>query len=588
MAEKSLVQIFHNRAKSWPQKTAFRYKLSGEYRDFSWQRSLLEIKELTQGLSALGVARGDRVAILSRNRPEWIYSDLALMTLGAISVPLYVNSPQEPLEYIMWDAGIRLVITEQAQLEKLSRLEARLGRLEKLVVDAADANQPGIISFDKVKDLGRGASHSFDRLIEESKDDAAATIVYTSGTTGQPKGAVLSQRNFFAGCQSARSVLPTRQGDIALSFLPLGHVYERFVTYSNMDKGVIVAFAQSPETVVRDLVEVRPTVVFGVPRFFDRLYWRVLAALSRRSRFARVLFRLAFALARARAGRLMKGERVHVFVSLLYPLADLLVFSKLRERLGGRVRFLVSGGAPLTSEVTTFFWSAGLPLFQGYGLTESCAVCSVNNFDDFSLEGVGKPCPGVEVRIASDGEVLLKGDVIFQEYWGNPMATAAVKKDGWLHTGDVGRLSPEGFLIITDRKKDSIVTSLGENVSPQKIESIMKAGTFISEAVIFGDNRPYLTGLLSLDLDALAEYARAKGILFKRPDELVDNPWVRAQLEAIIAEKNQALAPYERIRKFKLVGRDFSLLAGELTPTLKVRREVIAKKYGAFIEEMYR
>ena len=588
MAEKTLVQIFRNRAYAWPQKTAFRYRVGGKYKDFSWQQSWLEIEELTHGLSALGVARGERVGILSRNRPEWIYSDLALMMLGAISVPLYVNSAVEQLEYIMRDAGIRVVITEQAQLEKLFELEARLGQLEKVVIDAAEGKQPGIISFGRVKNLGCQVSVSIDRLVKESKEDAPATLVYTSGTTGQPKGAVLSQRNFVTGCRSARSVLPTREGDLALSFLPLGHVYERFVTYSNLDKGVIVAFAQSPETVVRDLVAVRPTVIFGVPRFYDRLYGRILAAVSRRSGFGRGLFWLAFGLARGRAKRLMRGERVPFFANLLYPLADLLVFSKFRKRLGGRIRFLVSGGAPLTAEVTTFFWSAGLPLFQGYGLTESCSVCSVNNFDNFNLEGVGKPCPGVEVKIASDGEILLKGGVVFQEYWRNPSATAAAKNDGWFHTGDVGWLNREGFLVITDRKKDLIVTSLGENVSPQKIESILKAGTFISEAVVFGDNRPYLTGLIWLDLDALTEYARAKGILFKRPEELVENPWVRAELKAIIAEKNQRLAPYERIRKYKLLDQDFSSLAGELTPTMKVRRKVVAKKYGAFIEAMYR
>ena len=590
----TLNSLFMERFKGWGEETALKFKEGGRYRDISWRTFGERVKEVSLGLLSFGLNRGDRVGLMSRNRPQWLYSDLGIIMAGGITVPIYTTLAPEQIAYIMNDSGARLLILEgERELDKVLKVREKLPHLERtILIEPPKGQVSGIISFQALLEEGRGhllkSPSRFEEMAGEAREEEPVTIIYTSGTTGPPKGVVLSHKNFISGCLAAHYVLPTRKGDVALSFLPLAHVYERYVTFTNLEKGVVVAFAERPEMVMENLPEVAPTVLFSVPRFFERIYQRLMAQVSRGSILKRAIFSLALRWGMGAGDYRMAKERVPPHLAFPDLLAQRLVFSKLKRRLGGRVRFFVSGGAPLSDEVARFFYAAHLPILQGYGLTESCAVCSVNNFEDFKLGSVGKPCPAVKVKIAEDGEILIKGDVVFSHYWNKPEETEKALKDGWLHTGDVGHITDDGFLVITDRKKDMLALASGQKVSPQNVEGLLRSSRFINEVVVYGDKLPYLTALIALNLEEVGSYAKERGIAFESPEELLSHPKVKALIKSIVEEGNQRLAPHERIRKFEILPKDFTLDSDELTPTLKVRRHVIFEKYKEMLESMYR
>ncbi len=562
----TLPRMFAAQAERLGSRPLFKAKRDGEYRPISWQEAHRQVEEAALGLMDLGIRPGDRVAILSENRPEWAIADLAILSTGAITVPVYTTLAAGEIETILRHSGARLLFASNPDgMGKVVHLQKEMD-LKVVLFDAPyRVSGPRVWWFGEVLGLGNTAPAEHRRelaqRIAEAKPEEPASIIYTSGTTGSPKGVVLTHLNFLSNCRAVEEVLPIREEDTLLSFLPLSHVFERMAGYYFvLTVGGTIAYAENLEAVPKNLLEVGPTVFTAVPRFYEKVRERILEAVRQASPVRRAIFHWAFRLGRGR--------------SLSHRIADRLVFSKLRERLGGRLRFCVSGGAPLPKPIAEFFYTAGILILEGYGLTETSPVITCNRLDRFRFGTVGLAIPGVELKIAGDGEILTRGPHVMQGYFQNPAATAEViDAEGWFHTGDIGMLDPDGFLTITDRKKDLIKTSGGKMVAPQKLEAALKADPLIADCVVIGDQRKYLTALIVPNLEKTGAVV---------PPGLQTLLWERVE------QVNRTLAPFEQIKKITLLEEPFSLGSGELTPTLKVKRRVVAERYAEQIESMYR
>jgi long-chain acyl-CoA synthetase len=549
------------------------------------------VRDLSLGLSALGMSRGDRVALLSENRPEWLLSDLATQAAGAVTIPIYPTLSDEQVAFILRDSGAAIAIASTPlQVEKLLAARPHVPDLTAIVVMEATAGDADR-TFDEVAQLGHsrivdgwGVAREFHDRARSVQADDLATIIYTSGTTGEPKGVMLTHGNLMANIAGVRAVLDLGPEDVGLSFLPLCHAFERLVAYFYLVHGVSIVFAESFNTIARDLQMVRPTVTTGVPRVFEKLHDRVIAKGLEASGLKRRIFQRAVQLASVRGRLLESGRPLSPWLRLQAAVADRLVYRRVREVMGGRLRFAVSGGAPLRPEIGRFFFGVGIPLIEGYGLTETAPVLTVMPLDAIRFGTVGRPLPNVELRIADDGEVLARGPNVMVGYFGRPDETAQVLRDGWFHTGDVGSVDEDGYLRITDRKKELIVTSGGKNIAPQPIEGALRAHPLIAEAVVIGEQRAFLALLIVPDLAALQGRfpdARDAASLQGRQE-------ITAAFQEAVDAINARLAQFERIRRFALLPREFSIEAGELTPTLKVKRRVVEERYRDQIEGLYR
>jgi len=549
------------------------------------------IRTLSLGLAALGVKPGDRVALMSDSRPEWVIADLAILTAGAVTVPIYPTLPPAPAGYILADSGAEVVIAaDEVQAAKVREVRPQLPQLRELiVVDAEGAGeQDGETTFAEVQARGHQRLMAEDGLARRYKEQAAAidpeelaTIIYTSGTTGDAKGVMLTHAAIVANLIDVDQAVHFEETDEALSFLPLSHAFERTTVYMYLFKGVSIRFAESLDTVARDMVGVRPTVMTGVPRVFEKLHARVHEMVSQAPAIRQRLFHWALGVGHAR----VQAERGGGRPPLLAGLADRLVLSKIRERTGGRLRFVCSGGAPLPVHVAEFLQAVGVPVLEGYGLTETAPVLTTNPLDAARPGTVGLPLPRVELRIAEDGEILARGPNLMRGYYGKPEATAEAIRDGWFHTGDIGRVDEEGYLVITDRKKELLVTAGGKNIAPQPVEQQLKQHALVAEAVLIGDRRPYLSALVLPDFAALA------AALGEQPAEdreaLVGRSDVRDLYDPIVEAVNAGRPSYEQIKRYRLLPAELSIAGGELTPTLKVKRRVIAEKWATEIDELY-
>ncbi|MCS7182496.1 MAG: long-chain fatty acid--CoA ligase [Thermoanaerobaculum sp.] len=540
------------------------------------------VRELAQRFLAFGVRPGDRVALFSENRPEWHIVDFACQLVGAVDVPLYATLPAPQVRYILQDAGAKLLVVSGQDRARVA-LEAAAGLDVKVV-----GMDPGLAAgLPCLADLPLPAKRKHQEFPVVGEEDLA-TLIYTSGTTGEPKGVMLTHRNLVSQVVAIRPLYPITEKDISMSFLPLSHSYERTVDYMFLQYGVQINYVESIEKVPSQLTEIRPTIMVSVPRLYERSYIKILSKIQQEGGAKRRLFQWALAVGRKVKEAEWRGEKPSAFARGQYAVAKARIFSKVLERLGGRLRFTVSGGAPLSREVGEFFDIIGLPILQGYGLTESSPVITVNRLEANRIGSAGQPIPGVEVRIADDGEILARGPNIMKGYWNKPEATAEViDKDGFLHTGDVGYLDADGYLFITDRKKDIIVTSGGKNVAPQPIEGKLGATAYIAQAVVIGDRYPYLTALIVPNFENLEVYFAEKGIKGLSREEVANHPDTERLVAEAVKKVNLELASHERIRRFSLLTREFSLEAGELTPTMKVRRRVVAERYRDTIEGMY-
>jgi len=571
------------------------YKKDGEWVGISLAEFEESVRSLSTQLRAVGVKPGDRVAILSENRPEWTQADFAILACGAVCVPIYATLLPRQIEYILNDSGsVLVVVSNEEQLEKIDSIKSHCPSIRSCIVIDPPAEMPSYATSWEAA-LAAGAEHAakegrekFDEIRKKAKADDLATIVYTSGTTGNPKGAMLTHGNLASNVTAGLPLLPVRSGDVVMNILPLTHILERMVDFCYFQVGATVAYAESVNHVAQNLQEVRPHVFAGVPRLFEKMKDRILNTVAEAPPARQKIFNWAVSVAEERLPYRMAGKPYPLGLGIKSAIADKLVLGKILDRLGGRVRFVISGGAPLSAELAAFFVGAGLDILEGYGLTETSPVITVNTLSHRKLGCVGRVIPGVEVKIAEDGEILARGPNIMKGYFNNPEATEQViDKDGWFHTGDIGEIDADGFLRITDRKKDIIVNAYGKNVAPQPIENLLKTSPYIGTPVLLGDKRRFLSALIVPNFEALMRDATKAGAKVASNEELVKHPKAIEIIQKEIDHFNDNLDRQEKVRRFRLLPEDFSIEGGEITPSLKVKRRVVDEKYKALIDEMY-
>ena len=546
----TLVDVYHHGIERFPRADRFLQKIGGVWHQISTGEFDQSVRSCAGALAALGVGRGDRVAILSYNRAQWAMADWACQLLGAVDVPIYSTLPPDQVAFILQDSGAKAAFVEDAS--QLAKVQGRVAHAISF------ESAPGAHSFEEFLKRGKPIQPA------QPEPDDLSTVLYTSGTTGVPKGVMLSHRNLVSNIVGSCTVLNVSEKDLALSFLPLSHSFERILDYAVFHAGGSIAYAEHVEKVGENLQEVHPTLMGAVPRFYEKIYSKIVKSVQEMSPGRRDTFEWARRIGALVAEYRRRGDRAPLGLRLRHRLARFLVFRKLGRRVGGRIRYFVSGGGPLSRDIAEFFFSIDLPVIEGYGLTETSPVLTLNPPDRIRLGTVGKAIPGVELKIAPDGEILARGPNIMKGYYNKPEETAEVLKDGWFATGDIGEIDPEGYLRITDRKKDLLKTSGGKYVAPQPIESALKLQPCVANAIVIGDRQKFPAALI----------VGAPGA-------------IREEIQAAVEAVNRTLAHHEQVKKFLLLERDFSIEGGELTPTLKVRRRVVEKKYQSEIQAMY-
>ena len=596
MAHGTLASMFWNRVEHDGDRAAQRYKAGGTWHTLNWRQVGEVVRELATGLLALGRRKDDAVGILSASRAEWVQADFAIFSAGCRTIPIYPTYPPDLIQYLVNDAGVKTLFVEDAsQLAKVLEVQGKLDGLEQIVVMQGYEGEasPRIMTWDELRRLGRD---NVERLksdlagrVAEGRPEDIATIVYTSGTTGPPKGVVQTHGNHLGTLESAARMETITSGDTHLLFLPLAHSFARLESFLGVHRGLTTAFAENIDKLRDNLPEVKPNFICSVPRVFEKVYAGVLAKAEAGPPIKKKIFHWAVGVGRD-VSRLKQAKKpVPAGLAFKYRLAHKLVFSKLHAALGGRLRFAVSGGAPLSKEIAEFFHAAGILILEGYGLTETCPSLTFNRLEHFKFGSVGQAQPGIEVKIAPDGEILGRGPNIAQGYFKKPEATAEVfLADGWFATGDIGRIDEDGFLFITDRKKDLIVTAGGMNIAPQNIENLLKGDPFISQAMVHGDRRPFPVAIITLNPEELAKFAKEQGILNTEPAALAKHPKVVERVSRIVEGRNAELQSYAKVKKFAILPEDFTVENGLLTPTLKVKRRIITDKHRELLDSLYR
>jgi long-chain acyl-CoA synthetase len=595
---KTIPQMFANLVSDFgkiAQHPMLKYRVKDEWKEVSYAEAKSQTIAFACGLASLGFKRGDKIAIIAENRPEWVYSDMAILGLGGADVPLYPSLTADSIEFILNNSeSIGAIVSNKFQLNKVLKIRNNCKYLKFIIVmndkDIPDGI-PNIKSFDEIvyqgKQSPRYDESFFWQQAKMCNENDICTIIYTSGTTGEPKGVLLSHKNIISNVNDVPRVLPISETDVFLSFLPLCHIFERMAGYyTALSCGGMIAYAQSIESVSSDLLAIKPTIMTSVPRFFERMYSKILKNVESQSEKKQKIFNWALETGTELA-KAKRANQTPIGLSLKYKLAEKLALNKLRARTGGNLRFFISGGAALPRALGEFFEAAGIMVVEGYGLTESSPVIAVNRLDVYKFGTVGKPMPSVEVKIASDGEILARGPSIMQGYYKNKKETDEAIKDGWLHTGDIGVFDAEGFLMITDRKKHLFKTSGGKYIAPTPIENLFLASQYIEQFVLIGDRRMFLSALIVPDFESLRAYADAHAINYTDNDDLIQQKVIYDLMENELVKFQKNLANYERVRKFAILDKPFSLESGEMTPSLKIKRKVIEQRYKHLIDEMY-
>jgi long-chain acyl-CoA synthetase len=590
----TLNKLFFDAIERFDKPDALQYKKDGAYRPISSRELADRVRQVALGLQAIGIKRGDRVAILSENRPEWVFADYACLTAGLTDVPVYPTLPAEQIPYLLNDSGTVAIFTSTPeQAAKIAEVRSQCRTL-KHVIGFGETRRPGEdFTLDEIRSRGHAAENErsvaeYRRQALAVQPDEVATLIYTSGTTGEPKGVMLTHDNLYSNVMASAVAIPFGGADTVLSFLPLSHSFARMADYYLMiHTGTSIAYAESMDTIAANLAEVRPTLVLSVPRVFEKLYARVLDNALSGSGIKKRIFFWARGVGERWAKETLAGRKPGGFLARQYALAQKLVFSKLKARVGGRMRYFVSGGAPLAPEINSFFYAAGLVILEGYGLTETSPVISVNTPQHNRIGTVGKPVAGVEVKIAEDGEILTRGPHVMKGYYNKPDATReAIDDERWFHTGDIGVIE-DGFIRITDRKKDIIVTAGGKNIAPQPIENKVKTNKYVSQAVMIGDKRKFPILLIVPNWDNLEKWAKLQNILWTDRKQLLAMTTIQKKMEKEVMGELTHLAHYEMPKKLGVLEHDFSIERGELTPKLSVKRRVVDKTYKDVIDRLY-
>jgi long-chain acyl-CoA synthetase len=599
MAEDTLARMFWERVERYGERPAQRVKRDGRWVDISWRALGDEVRELGLGLVALGRGSGSAVALCSQSRAEWVRADFAIFSAGATTIPIYPSYPAEEIAYIVNDSGARTLFVEDAgQLAKALDAANDIPAVDSIVLIQGDLpagaapRVPRLLTWDGLRALGRERRGQLEgrlagALAAVTPGDVA-TIVYTSGTTGHPKGVVQTHGNHIAALRAVAEVVGIREGDVHLLFLPLAHALARLEGFMGIHAGLVTAFAESLDRLAANLREVSPDFICSVPRVFEKVYAKILSEVEAGPLVKKRVFYWALDVGRRASALEREGRAVPLVLGAKRALARRLVFRKLHDALGGRLRFCISGGAPLGREISEFFHAVGILILEGYGLTETCPILAVNRVDRYRLGTVGLAVPGVELRIAADGEILGRGPNVAKGYYRRPQETAeAFQPEGWFHTGDIGEIDAEGFLRITDRKKDLIKTAGGSYVAPQHIENLLKRDPFVSQALVYGDRRPYPVALITLNAEELRKFGRNAGLGDKPMEELARNPAVVERVRRTVDAANAELASYARVKRFAVLPQDWSPEGGQLTPTLKVKRKVVSASHADLIESLY-
>jgi len=587
----TICQLFSNTIQSYPRENLMLYKKEGRYVLISTEEFGNKVKHFSLGLKELGLNPENKLAILSETRPEWVMTDIASLCAGGISVPIYPSLPPEQIKYIVEDSDAKIVVySDSEQGDKVAEIRADLSNVTHYVTFESEAPE-GVLTFDQVLEKGKKIFEEspdlFDKAASLAKPDTLASILYTSGTTGVPKGVMLTHNNFTSNVKGVTDVIEFSDKDTVLSWLPLSHSFERIATYTYLYKGCSIAYAENMLTVGQNLLEVCPTVVVGVPRLFEKVYAAVMDNVLASPPLKRKIFFWATKVGREFGQRTLRGESIPKFLEFKRTIAHKLVFSKIIAKTGGRIRFFVSGAAPLSKDIAELFYAMGLIVLEGYGLTETSPIISVNRLEKIKFGSVGPPIPDVEVKIAEDGEILARGPNIMKGYYKMEEETKEAIKDGWFYTGDIGHLDEDGFVVITDRKKDIIVTAGGKNVAPQPIENVLKTNTYVNDVLVIGDRRKFMSALVVPNFEKLEEYAKFNNIPYKDKKDLIKNEDIVKFLEAEIDRATPNLASYEKVKKIALLDRELTIADGEITPTFKIKRNVVEKKYKDLIDALY-
>jgi len=590
--------LFFRQVDRYGGRVALRRKELGRWRQITWREYGQRVREVAAGLIALGLRRGDCVSIIAENRPEWLYCDLGIIAAGGMTAGIYTTSSPAQCEHILNHSDARLCIVEdEEQLEKILLVWGRLPLLQKIIVIEARAlrrfRDPTVMSLDQLLTLGQEQDAAdpgrCQTSLGEGKPEDIAILVYTSGTTGPPKGVMLSHETLLFATTMLGAVGPIFDSDETISYLPLSHIAQRVLTtFGQIRYGYTVNFPESPDTFPQDLQEVSPHIFFGPPRVWEKFYSAVTLRMDRATWLKRRVYGAALAIGSRVAARRLAGEAVPPSMRLLGGLAHLAVFRKLRAHLGlGRVRYVFSGAAPVSPGILKFFRSIGVPIKEVYGQTENCGPATAHLGDRIKLGTVGQAIPGSELRLAADGEILLRGRHLFQGYFKDPQGTAEALQDGWLHTGDVGQVDAEGFLTLTDRKKDLIITAGGKNIAPQPIENELKSSPYIADAVVIGEGRKHLAALILIDEEHVADFAQARRVPFTTFSDLSKRPEVYELVNREVERVNATVSQVETIKRFAIVDKKLDPEDGDVTPTMKVKRQAITERYKDLIEAIY-
>ncbi len=601
MPDETIIDVFWKRVRENPDRPAILQKKAGSYHPVSWLDHGQIVEHVSAALIGLGVNASTKIGIMSTSRPKWTWADIGIMSCGGVTVPIYPTLNTAEVEYLLKHCEASGIFVENPR--QLARVVAaeHLPKCLKFIVlmdGEPDQNKDGVTIIRWPELLNMGAEQLVKNKdliksrVEKLTGDTLATIVYTSGTTGIPKGVMLKHSNILFICQTLSVNVGFTQDDVLLSFLPLSHIFERIGgQFLSIYDGLLMAYAESMETVPQNIVETRPTIMNAVPRFYEKAYNRIIAEVRKFPTPQQYLVRWALALGRRALRKREAANGAGELVANVYRtelrVADRLVFSRIRKRFGGRLRFLVSGAAPLSIEVHEFFETIGMPILEGYGLTETTAPVACNKPTDYRRGTVGKPLPGISVKLAADGEIMVKGPSVFSGYFKNEEATKEAFIDGWFATGDIGEFDAEGYLRIKDRKKDLIITAGGKHVAPQYVENLFAGERLVSRIMVFGDRRKYITALITLNPDALESFARQQSLSHATASDLFCHPAVEQEIADIIARKNQRLAQFEQIKRFAILDTDFTVETGELTPTLKMKRKTITQKYKQALDKLY-